>query len=352
MDQSKPEVSRATLGQVAALAGVSVKTASRALKGERYVAPGTSARVRAAAEQLTFRPNAVARDFRVGARSTSVGLLIGDLSNPFYAGLARGAERQLHAVGLRLVCASTEEDPVREREFVDEMLERRIAAILMVTSTDDHPYVEPERRFGTPVVFLDRAPSDIVTDTILLDNIGGMRAAVEHLASVGHERIGILSCGPRFATSRERLAAFEAAMAYVGLDGKRYARDECDDIESARRATVELLGASPRPTALIATNNRLTIGALSALHASEHDVGFVGFDDFELSDVLGTTVVTHAPAEMGAAAARFVIGRLGGDVSPARRLILPTRLVIRESSSRGIGVGVDPARASSASESR
>jgi len=332
MGDPKP-VLRATLGQVALLAGVSLKTASRALNGERYVASATSERVKAAAKQLGFRPDAVARDFRVGARTPLVGLLMGDLANPFYARLARGAERRLYPAGLRLVSASTEESPARERELVDEMLERRIRAILVVTSTDRHPYVESEQRLGTPIVFVDRAPSDVVADTVLLDNAGGMAAAVEHLVSFGHERIGILSCGRRLSTSRERLEAFEVAMDRAGLDGMRYARDGCDDTLSAARATTELLREPIPPTALIATNNRLTIGVLRALHAQGRRVAFVGFDDFDLSDVLGTSVIAHDPEAMGEAAAGFVIDRLSGADSPARRLVLPTTLVVRESSS-------------------
>jgi len=334
---AKPVVapSRATLRQVAARAGVSVKTASRALNGEPYVSTKTLARVSAAAEDLGFRVNAVARDFRTGARSPSVGLLIGDLANPFYARLARGAERHLHAAGLRLVSASTEESAVTERELVDEMLERRMTAIMIVTSADHHPYFESEQHLGTPIVFVDRAPSDVVADAVVLDNAGGMAAAVEHLVSFGHERIGILSHARRVSTSRERVEAFESAMAQAGLDGRRYARTNCDDTASATQAATELLTRAVPPTALIATNNRLTIGALKALRPGNLDAAFIGFDDFELSDLLGTSVIAHDPEVMGAAAAEFVIDRLEGDTSPARKLVLPTTLLARQSSMIG-----------------
>jgi LacI family transcriptional regulator len=324
--------SRATLGQVAARAGVSVKTASRALNGEPYVASETLARVKAAAEELRFRVDAVARDFRTGARSPSVGLLIGDLANPFYARLARGAERHLHASGLRLVSASTEENPVTERELVDEMLERRMTAIMIVTSAEHHPYFESEQRLGTPIVFVDRAPSDVIADAVVLDNAGGMAAAVEHLVSFGHKRIGILSHTRRLSTSRERVEAFESAMAQAGLDGRRYARTDSDDAESAAQAATDLLTQAIPPTALIATNNRLSIGALEALRLGNLDAAFIGFDDFDLSDLLGTSVVAHDPEVMGTAAARYVIDRLEGDTSPARTLVLPTTLIARQSS--------------------
>jgi LacI family transcriptional regulator len=254
------------------------------------------------------------------------------LANPFYARLARGAERHLHASGLRLISASTEENPVTERALIDEMLERRMAAIMIVTSAEHHPYVESEQHLGTPIVFVDRAPSDVIADAVVLDNAGGMAAAVEHLVSFGHERIGILSHARRLSTSRERVEAFESAMAQAGLDGRRYARTDGDDAESAARAATDLLTQAVPPTALIATNNRLAIGALKALRHGNLDAAFIGFDDFDLSDLLGISVVAHDPEVMGAAAASYVIDRLEGDTSPARTLVLPTTLIARQSS--------------------
>src|SRR3954465_4700286 len=132
---------RPTLRQVAALSGVSLKTASRALNGEPYVSAGTAGRVRAAAAQLGFRRNAIARDLRAGARSSLVGLIIGDLANPFYSRVARGAERRRRTAGLQLISASSEEDPALEHRLVSEMFERRVQAMLIVTSATDHAYL-------------------------------------------------------------------------------------------------------------------------------------------------------------------------------------------------------------------
>ena len=327
----KNAAQRATLTQVAALSGVSVKTASRALNGEQYVATETAARVLSAAAQLGFRVNAVARDFRRGSRSPSVGLLIGDLANPFYARVARGAERRLREYDLRLVSASTEESPLQERALVEEMLDRRMTAIMIVTSSTNHDYVESERRLGTPIVFLDREPTDVVSDTIILDNAGGIEAAVEHLHASGHTRIGLLSYMARLSTSHERSEAFFGAMRNAGLDGHRYVRDDCDGAESAAKATMSLLAESPPPTALIATNNRLTTGVVRALRDSDQRLALIGFDDFDLADVLGVSVIAHDPELMGATAAGMVIQRLTGDTSPSRRLVLPTELIVRSS---------------------
>src|SRR4051812_32503624 len=282
MAVDRPGASRPTLRQVAALSGVSLKTASRALNGEPYVSAGTADRVRAAAAQLGFRRNAIARDLRAGARSPLVGLIISDLANPFYSRVARGAERRLRTAGLPLITASSGEDPQLEHVLGAEMLDRRVSALLIVTSAAEHGYLEPERRLGLPVVFLDREPADIVADAVVLDNDGGVHRAVEHLLAGGHRRIGLVGDLARLATQQQRAAAFEAAMTAAGVtDSVCYVRADCHDATTAQRAVGELLALDPAPTALITTNNLITTGALRALRGASDRPALVGFDDFD-----------------------------------------------------------------------
>jgi LacI family transcriptional regulator len=332
MVASRPAGNRPTLRQVAALSGVSLKTASRALNGEPYVSPDTANKVRVAAEQLGFRRNAIARDLRAGGRSSLVGLIIGDLGNPFYSRVARGAERRLRRAGLQLITASSNEDPALEQTLISEMLERRVSALLIVTSALEHAYLDAERRLGTPVVFLDREPVDVVADAVVLDNGGGMQRAVEHLLEHGHRRIGLVGDLVRLATHRERVAAFEVAMGIAGVsDWRRYARADCHDVETAEQAVRELLSRDPTPTALITTNNLITTGALRALRGRTDRPALVGFDDFDLAEVLGVTVVAHDPDRMGELGAEQILTRLGGTDGPARRVLLPTELIERGS---------------------
>ncbi|HZC73139.1 MAG TPA: LacI family DNA-binding transcriptional regulator [Jatrophihabitans sp.] len=328
----RPGLNRPTLRQVAALSGVSLKTASRALNGEPYVSPATAEKVRNAAEQLGFRRNAIARDLRAGARSSLVGLIISDLANPFYSRVARGAERRLRAAGLQLISASSDEDPELEHALVAEMLERRVSAMLIVTSAAEHGYLETERRLGLPVVFLDRAPADIVADTIVLDNDGGVHRAVQHLLQRDHRSIGLVGDLVRLATYRERVGAFEATMTAAGIsDWQRYVRAGCHDVASAERAVRELLALDPPPTALVTTNNLITTGALHALRGIADPPALVGFDDFDLADVLGVTVIGHDPERMGELGAELIVTRLNGADGPARRVLLPTELIERGS---------------------
>jgi LacI family transcriptional regulator len=327
-----PAGNRPTLRQVAALSGVSLKTASRALNGEPYVSAETADKVRAAAAQLGFRRNAIARDLRAGARSSLVGLIISDLSNPFYSRVARGAERRLRAAGLQLISASSNEDAAHEQNLVSEMLERRVSALLIVTSSGDHGYLDAERRLGLPVVFLDREPADIVADAVVLDNAGGMRRAVEHLVGRGHRRIGLVGDLSRLSTHRERVAAFEAALTSAGIDDwQRYVRADCHDAAHAERAVREVLAVEPPPTALITTNNLITTGALRALRDVRERPALVGFDDFDLADVLGVTVVGHDPERMGDCGAELIMKRLDGTNGPAHRVVLPTEVIERDS---------------------
>lgn len=331
---------RPTLRQVAALSGVSLKTASRVVNGEQYVSAATTAKVQAAAAQLGFRVNAIARDLRAGARSSLIGLIIGDLANPFYSRVARGAERRLRSQGLQLITASSDEDPALEQTLVSEMLERRVSAMLIVTSAADHRYLDTERRLGLPVVFLDRPPDDIVADTIVLDNVAGVQQAVGHLLSHKHRRIALVGDLGRLSTHRERMAAFESVMTAAGITNwQRYVRSNCHDVEAAERAVRELLALKPAPTALFTTNNRITIGALRALREVSDPPAIVGFDDFDLADLLGVTVVAHEPERMGELGAELIAARLAGELGPARRVLLPTELLVRGSGERRRRVG-------------
>lgn len=330
-----PVQPRPTMVDVARLAGVSLKTASRVLNGEPHVSEGTAAKVQTAAGQLGFRPNVIARELRRGARSTAVGLIIGDVANPFYARLARGVERRLRQDGLQLITASSDEDPELERQLTVEMLERRVCALLLTTCVTDHAHLEAERRLGIPVAFLDRPPSGIVADTVAIDNAGGARLAAAHLLGHGHRRIGLIGDLSRLATHRERVAGFEATMAEAGIDDwQRYVRADSHDSEAAERAVADLMSLDEPPTALFTTNNRITIGALRALRNCAQSPALVGFDDFELADLLGVTVVSHSPEDMGEIGAERIVARLGGGTGRIHDERLPVRLVERGSGER------------------
>lgn len=333
-DESVP----ATLVDVAARAGVSLKTASRAVNGEPHVADATRRRVVAAADQLGFRLNSQASLLRRGLRPGVVGFVMGDLRNPFYSAIAKGLEVGARASGLQLTVASTDEDPDRERDLVAELVDRQVRALVVVSTRERHADLEGVRQRGIRLVFVDRPPVGLDADAVLLDDEGGARRAVESLLARGHRRIGFVGDFSRLPTHRDRLHGYAAAMEAAGIEGhRRWVREDRHDAASARGGVRELLELPEPPTALFTSNNRVTIGALSALRGFAAPPALVGFDDFDLADVLGVTVVAHDPVELGRRAADLALGPAPADGAP-RRVVLPTELVHRGSGEVGPGV--------------
>ena len=330
-----PAARRPTLTQVAALAGVSLKTASRALNSEPNVAETTGQRVREAADLLGYRLNGIARELRRGATSALVALISGDLTNPFYSAVASGIERELRQYGLQLVTANNDEEPELERALVDAFLERRVRALLVIPSADDHEYLAIEGNRGVPFVFLDRPPDGLAADAVLIDNAGGARSAAEHLLGGGHRKIALVADLARMAPQRARIDGFVSAMRAAGNTAwEPYVRTDVHDVRHAERTVRELLVVEPPPTAVFTTNNRLTTGALRALRDVADPPALVGFDDFDLADVLGTTVVAHDMSAIGREAARLAYERISGHTGPARTIVISTSVIARGSGER------------------
>jgi LacI family transcriptional regulator len=326
---------RPTLSEVAALAGVSLKTASRALNREPNVAATTGARVRDAADLLGYRLNGIARELRRGATSALVGLVSGDLANPFYSAVASGIERELRQHGLLLITANNDEDVERERNLVDAFLERRVRALLVIPTGHAYDYLSAEGERGIPVVFLDRPPNGVAADAVLIDNAGGARSAAEHLLRGGHRRIALVADLGRLAPQRGRIDGFVSAMRRAGNDAwEPYLRTDVHDVRHAERTVRELLALERAPTAICTTNNRLTTGALRALRGVARPPALIGFDDFELADVLGVTVVAHDMSAMGRQAAQLAQERLVGHRGPARTIVVSTSIIARGSGER------------------
>lgn len=326
---------RATLADVARLAGVSVKTVSRVVSGETNVRPETRDHVMQAARRLRFRPNHLARDLRRGGVSTTVAFVIGDLTNPFYSRVAAGIERTLAQHGLTMVLAATDDDPAREAQVVQAMLERRVRSLVLVPIARDQAYLEGERQLGTPVVTVDRPAANLAADSVVFANRAGAAEAVRSMLAAGHRRIAFIGSSPALYTHGERLAGYLDALAAAGVDRvEAYEQTACPDSASAEQAARALLALSEPPTAVLAGNNRASTGVLSAWRGLPDPPAFVGFDDFDLADALGISVVAHEPEEMGRQAALLALARLDDLDAPVEQVVLPTRLVRRGSGER------------------
>jgi LacI family transcriptional regulator, galactose operon repressor len=326
---------RPTMVDVAELAGVSLKTVSRVVNHEAGVRPETEARVRVAVESLGYRANDIARNLRRGRPSATVGLVIEDVRNPFYSAVARAVEQVARGRGYVVVIANSDEDAAAERAAVASLVERRVGGLLMVPAGRDHAYLRNEVRLGTPVVFMDRPADSIDADEILLDNGAGARQATRHLLDRGHRRIAVVADSQDIVTIAERVEGYRRTMDAAGLAvDETLIRPGLHDVRDAEAATLDLMALPDPPTAIFATNNRGCVGALRALHlrpSGRSRPALVGFDDFELADLLRVTVVRHDPHEMGRRTADLLFARLSGDESPPRRIVLPTELVVRGS---------------------
>jgi LacI family transcriptional regulator, galactose operon repressor len=322
---------------VAALAGVGLKTVSRVVNGEANVSDETRARVEAAIDRLDYRRDINASLLRrLGRKTATIGLVLEDVSNPFSSALHRAIEDRARERGVMLFTGSCDEDPDRERELIGTFRARRVDGIVVVPASSDHRYLLSEQRARTPLVFVDRPARFLNADVVTSDNAGGAERAISHLAAFGHQRIGFLGDALEIQTAEDRLRGYSLGLAALGLNkDPALVRTGLRGADAATLAAKELLrGASP-PTALFTAQNLVTIGALHALRelGLEHTTALVGFDDIELADLLepAVTVVAQDPAAMGRAAADILFRRLDGDDSPPEHVVIDVELIARGS---------------------
>ncbi|MDX3097628.1 LacI family DNA-binding transcriptional regulator [Streptomyces sp. ME01-24h] len=318
---------------VAARAGVGLKTVSRVVNEEPGVTEDTISRVQAAIDALGFRRNDSARLLRKG-RTASIALVLEDLADPFYSPLSRAVEDLARAHSTLLFTGSSAEDADREQELVLAFCARRVDGLVVVPASEDHRYLEPEIAAGVATVFVDRPAGGIDADVVLSDNAGGTREGVAHLIAHGHRRIGFIGDLPRIHTAAERLRGYREAMDAAGLPVHE-SWVSCGPTAPGRvRAAVESMLSGPEPvTALFAGNNRITVTAVRVLADRPSVVALVGFDDFELADLLrpAVTVVAQDPGQLGRTAAGLLFQRLGGSAGAPKRVELPCRLIPRGS---------------------
>ncbi|WP_030931020.1 LacI family DNA-binding transcriptional regulator [Streptomyces sp. NRRL S-646] len=324
---------RPTMKDVAARAGVGLKTVSRVVNGEPGVTPETERRVQEAIDALGFRRNDSARVLRKG-RTASIGLVLEDLADPFYGPLSRAVEEVARAHGALLINGSSAEDPDREQELALALCARRVDGLVIIPAGDDHRYLEPEIRAGVATVFVDRPAGKIDADVVLSDSYGGARDGVAHLIAHGHRRIGFIGDMPRIHTAAERLRGYRAAMEDAGIPVEdSWMSLGVTDPQRVRRAAEEMLLGPAPVTAVFAGNNRVTVTVVRVLAEQPRRVALVGFDDFELADLLqpGVTVVAQDAAALGRTAADRLFRQLDGALLTPERIELPTRLITRGS---------------------
>lgn len=322
---------------VAALARVSVTTVSRVINGEPGVSGRLADRVGAAIDQLNYRHNLTASSLRRADRkSATIGLVLEYIANPFDAMLHHAIEQFALKRGVLVLGGSAEEDEVRERELIAALASRRVDGLVIMPAGHDHSYLLNERSAGTPMVFLDRPPAFLDADSVLTDNLDGVRRGMRHLTSHGHRRIAYIGDLQTITTAGLRLQGYRDELAAQGIAvDERLIRMDVRGHERAETAALELLRIEPAPTAIFAGQNLLATGAYRALRSLDlnHKVALVGFDEVPLGDLFdpGITVMAQDPVALGRAAAELLFRRIDGDRSPFVHEVIPTRLITRGS---------------------
>jgi LacI family transcriptional regulator len=314
---------RPTLANVAALAGVSLKTASRALNEEYGVARATSERVQAAARELGFRPNRLAQSLAGGGPSAAVGLLIPEVADPWVAAV-------VGAVETVLITASHGNDPVRQQRLASALVERRVDGLIIMSAPGDASYLQADIRHGLMIVAMDRPIDGLDVDTVTADNETGSREAVSRLVEAGHRRIGAVVGDTRIWPLARRLDGYRAALEAGGLTFDEALVSTAHDAAHAQAATLEMLGLQDPPTAMFAAHHRVGRGVMRAMHDAGASLDLAVFDAVDDNDLLVTpplVVAGAGPDRVGQLAATLLVERLGGLQGPPRQAVLEPLLL-------------------------
>jgi LacI family transcriptional regulator len=330
-----------TLKEVAERAGVHVTTASRALNPatSSLVNPDTIRRVQAAAQELRYQPNAIARGLKT-ARSMSVGVLLPDLTNPLFPPIVRGIEEVLAAGGYTTLIANTDNDPERQVALFDTLRARQVDGVIAATARRDDRLFLNAHKDGVKIVLVNRRVTGSGIPSVTGDDHDGVAMAVRHLIELGHTRIAHVAGPADTATGQSRLRAYQQTLEDAGLTADPTliaTAAEFTESDGAAATRAMLDTADPAPTAVVAGNDMIALGCLDVLAERglrcPDDISLVGFNDMafvdRLSPPLTTVRVPHY--EIGSEAARMLLERLANPDVPAKSITLPVTLVVRGS---------------------
>jgi LacI family transcriptional regulator len=328
---------RVTIRDVASRAGVSVATVSRVFNDSGPVHEETRLRIREAARELRYAPNSAARSLST-RRTNTLGVLLPDLHGEFFSEIIRGIDVAVQRRHYHLIVSSSH-NARSEVEAALRAMRGRVDGLILMSPDVDAETLVAELPDGLPVVLLNCAVRDDRFDGLEIDNAGGTRAMVEHLVACGHRRIALIQGAPRNHDAAERRRGYRAALRAAGIERRPEWEHPGDFTDAAGHAgAAALLRLTPRPTAILAANDAMAIGALSAVREAglrvPEDVAVVGFDDVPIARYVHpplTTVRVNISA-LGARAAETLLESLvdGGPHQP-RHVVLPTALVVRGS---------------------
>jgi LacI family transcriptional regulator len=317
-------------------------TVSRVINQSGYASADVRARVLAAVDELGYMPNTLARSLRI-RRTHTLALILTDITNPFFTTLARGVEDAASKAGYTVFFGNTDESEEKEKHYLETILQKQVDGILLVPAGSSASSVERISKFETPLVLLDRHVAGETADVVRCDSEDGAYRLTRLLLDLGHRQISMLNGPASVSTAVERAAGFCRAMRECGVDTPEVLYGAFTQ-DAGYAMSRKLLITQLRPTALIAANNFLAIGALKAIRDIRlevpDEVALVAFDDLPSAMVVDPflTAAVQPAYEMGRRAAELLLGRLeGSETGPAREILLPVELVVRHSSGPRLG---------------
>ncbi len=329
-----------TIREVAKQAGVAPITVSRVLNRSGYVSQDVRERVERAAAELHYIPNMLGSSLR-SKKTHILALLLDDVTNPFWTTVARGAEDAANESGYYVVLCNTDESQIKESQYVNVMLKKRVDGFLLVPVGIGRETIQSIRAQKVPLVIIDRRVAGEAIDIVRSDSEGGAYQLTRHLIEQGHRRIAIISGPENVSTAQDRVAGYRRALleANLPLDETRIYWGKF--VQShGYEATQAILQLSPRPTALLTSNNFIAVGAMHALRGFgiqvPQSMAIVTFDDFPAGFTIDPFLTTAAQSayQMGYRATELLLARiLGPATNSIQEIVLPVEILIRQSSS-------------------
>lgn len=327
-----------TIRDVAKRAGVAPITVSRVVNNDGYVSAETRRRVEQAIAELDYIPNGLGPSLR-SKRTSTLALVISDITNPFWTTVVRGAEDTANKRGYHVIIGNTDESPQKQEEYLTFLLKKQVDGFLLVPASLRS--IDTLQRRHTPFVVLDRRIPNAPIDTVYGESEAGAYALIRHLLELGHERIAIVTGAPDVSTASDRVAGYQRALEEAGLSEAQQVYWGDYTQQSGSELTRQALSLRPRPTAIFAANNFVAIGVMRALRDAglrvPEDISVVAFDDLPAAITIDPffTVAAQPAYEMGRRATELLLARLAGD-TPERpqEIVLPVEIIIRKSSGK------------------
>lgn len=323
-----------TIRDVAQHAGVSPATVSRVLNGDRRVSHPMRNRVSGAVEELGYRPNRIARNLR-RQKSETIGVVVSDIENPHFTRAVRAIEDAAYTRGYRVVLCNTDETADKQRAYLEVLAAEQVVGVILAPADPADPTISELLDMNIPIVAFDRSVNDERADGVVADNVQAAHLATEHLLALGRRHVGFIAGRSEIQTGAERLRGYEEVMRRRGL--RPVTGDGEFRLESARRATRQVLHEHPDLDGLVVANNLMAIGALQALRDAgkriPEDIALVGVDDPPWAELIGPPMTTLAQPtqQMATGAFDLLVDGIMERRSQSRIMFFHFELCVRKS---------------------